>query len=1373
MNNNTKEKRCPKGSRRDPITKECVEIVKKDNVKESKYQIEKAMGHGARNQVEFVISNDFLYNVKNIYARKDYNAIKVEHLKKLHDKLKYQDETREGRKFIKTCPNKNSLIDAILEMQNEIRKKNGLDENVTEVGETVPEIPTPMEEKSKPLDESIFENSIKIPSFIIDKDDTSNREVDLGEIPKNKEDAEYNDYLKKKELMEYNENKTKIHFENLYPTLDDPNFSSKISLFKEFDQTKYDGQIRNIEEHANKLCNAEVELSPHQMFVKNFMSNKTPYNGLLLYHGVGTGKTCSAIGISEEHRKITAQHGNKKRTIIVASPNVQDNFRNQLFDENKLVEKNNIWSVERSCVGNDFLKEINPSNTLGLQREFIVRQIKSIINNNYVFMGYTEFSRYIQKKVKIDDSVDVKTKKRLYQDKLQKLFNDRLVIIDEVHNIRISDDNKQKQLGRQMIDVAKYSNNMKILLLSATPMYNSYREIIWIINLLNSNDNRGTLKTDEIFKKDGTFTDNGEELLQRKLVGYISYIRGENPYSFPFRIYPEHFEPNNNPKKYPEIQFNKKEISKPIQHIPLYYSTMGEFQAASYKKVITNLSESEKISFENMEAFGYTLLQKPIEATTITYPSIDSEKEFYTGKTGLQHVMKFKTQTNPKPMKYDYSYKPEVLKEYGNIFSLEKLKLYSGKLHKIGNIIKKSNGVILIYSQYIEGGVIPVALMLEEMGFRRHTSNPSGKSLFKDAPSEGIDYRNYKPKSSFKNEKDFKQANYCMITGDVNFSYDNNIEIKKITSQDNKDGEIIKVVIISKAASEGIDFKFIRQIHIIEPWYNMNRIEQIIGRGVRQGGHCFLPFKDRNVEIYLHVGKENSIKHETPDMYLYRLAENKAIQIGNITRMLKNVSVDCVLNIGQTNFTIEKLQEQEENKEIKIKLSSGKLIDYKVGDRPYSELCDYKDNCSYKCLSTIDFKDKEIINTNYTNEYAVMNYNVIVKRIKNAFVLHNIYKKDDLINEINSQRVYPTDQILYVLSQMIDHKSELINDSFGRTGTIINKDKYYAFQPLEINDESISILDRTKPIDYKHSKINFKDKLIEEPKKIDASVKTYKNILENIQNIVGKINNPSDRKPKSNDNFYIHAEHSKIYHICVNILKIPKNSYKKFIIFHFIDECNVNDKLIILKEIYFTKRKLNDTEKIFVDYFDNKMIYLKKKKCIILYHLKKNYLYEINDDNLKEVPINESNKQLFEDEKTKYKVVDKSIYYSMIGFLHKDKNDNLIIKIKDIISKTYVNYGVNATSLNKEDIIKRISCILDPVYCKTILNPSTSNEIVNDFNAFLDSKSGSDTIKSAIVVKGFCVILELICRYKDINSSDGKRYFFDLETSYINNVLNI
>ena len=70
------------------------------------------------------------------------------------------------------------------------------------------------------------------------------------------------------------------------------------------------------------------------------MSFQTPYNSLFLYHGLGTGKTCSAIGITEEMRAYMKQVGIKKRILIVASPNVQNNFKMQLFDERKLKETN-------------------------------------------------------------------------------------------------------------------------------------------------------------------------------------------------------------------------------------------------------------------------------------------------------------------------------------------------------------------------------------------------------------------------------------------------------------------------------------------------------------------------------------------------------------------------------------------------------------------------------------------------------------------------------------------------------------------------------------------------------------------------------------------------------------------------------------------------------------------------------------------------------------------------------------------------------------------------------------------------------------------------------------------------------------------------
>ncbi|NBQ56611.1 MAG: hypothetical protein EBU36_08260, partial [Verrucomicrobia bacterium] len=142
-----------------------------------------------------------------------------------------------------------------------------------------------------------------------------------------------------------------------------------------------------------------------------------------------------------------------------------------------------------------------------------------------------------------------------------------------------------------------------------------------------------------------------------------------------------------------------------------------------------------------------------------------------------------------------------------------------------------------------------------------------------------------------------------------------------MTNKENANGENVKVILISMAASEGLDFKNIRQIHILEPWYNMNRVEQIIGRGVRNLSHCHLPFEDRNVEIYLH-GTVLDYNEEAADVYVYRSAERKAIQIGRVTRVLKEISVDCLLNLAQTNFTETKLLDEVANRDIRIHLSS-------------------------------------------------------------------------------------------------------------------------------------------------------------------------------------------------------------------------------------------------------------------------------------------------------------------------------------------------------------------------------------------------------------------------------------------------------------------
>jgi hypothetical protein len=295
--------------------------------------------------------------------------------------------------------------------------------------------------------------------------------------------------------------------EFLYPVLDDPNFNLKIAQKAEFSDTKYDGEIRDVEKYANVLKTAEYELLPQQLFVRNFLSFQTPYNSLLLFHGLGSGKTCSAIGVCEEMRDYLKQIGITKRIIIVASPNVQDNFRLQLFDERKLKEVNGIWTMT-GCLGNKLLKDINPTGMKGLKRETVIQQVNHLINSSYSFQGYTQFSNEIVKKAGNQrDSNEVKIRN------LENEYSDRLLVIDEVHNIRISDDNVNKQIAKNLMYLVCVVSNMRLLLLSATPMFNSYTEIVWLLNLMNMNDRRGIVSISDIFDKNGDWKkEDGKEI---------------------------------------------------------------------------------------------------------------------------------------------------------------------------------------------------------------------------------------------------------------------------------------------------------------------------------------------------------------------------------------------------------------------------------------------------------------------------------------------------------------------------------------------------------------------------------------------------------------------------------------------------------------------------------------------------------------------------------------------------------------------------------------------------------------------------------------------------------------------------------------------
>jgi len=1307
-----------------------------------------------------------------------------------------------------------------------IPPKDSVVESIEEEPEQFPEEPFIINELDEDSEPSIIEeNAIIIekeaePSIEDSESSTEPfiEEIEEESIPETQDEKELNKKLLQKELEEYENAKSNNDYDYLYPTLNDPNFNIKIAKRKEFNDTKYDGTIYDIRKQTDLLCNADFELMPHQLFIKNLLSFQTPYNSLLLYNSLGTGKTCSAIGVAEEMRAYMKQVGIRHKILVVASPNVQANFRMQLFDERKLKQENGLWNLN-TCIGSALIKEINPTNLKGVSRERVISQIRSIINTFYIFMGYIELANYITKKTVVSDESgfsDIE-RKSMEIKKIKRFFNNRLIIIDEVHNIRMTDDNKNKRTATLLMKVARYSENMRLLLLSATPMYNSYKEIIWLVKLMNINDKRASIDENDVFDKDGNFkeikdseaisgkaiseaeegkTEGGKELLQRKLIGYISYVRGENPYTFPYRIYPSTFSPENTitPEKYPTIQMNKKPIEEPIKNIPVYTSIIGEYQQKGYEFILENMrkksfnksntygDETIMPSFENMERFGYNILQIPLEALNIVYPSSQMDQlisqkniedlpfnqelnnEIITnivGKTGLSNIMTYTSVSSPQPLRYNFEYKPNVLEKYGKIFSQEHIGKYSNKIAKICECVMNSNGIVLVYSQYIDGGVVPIALALEELGFARYCSDPNGKSLLK-TPNEPLDALTLKPKSQVT--ENFKQARYVMITGDAAFSPNNTADIKYITNSDNKNGELVKVVLISKAASEGLDFKNIRQVHILEPWYNMNRIEQIIGRGVRNLSHCMLPFEERNVEIYLHSTLPSN-GEEPADLYVYRLAEKKALQIGRVTRLLKEVATDCILNIGQTNFTVEKLLELAENQNIKINLSSKKTIDYKIGDKPFTDICDYMDNCSFTCSPNATISESEIVKDTYNDEYVKMNYPIILKRIRQLFREQPFYKKDMLINLINVLKEYPKEQIYYTLTQLIDNKNEYLFDQYGRRGYLVNKDDYYIFQPIEITNEKASIYERSVPVDYKRESLSLElpkqfdtmsiqeidnnqeqPILDEEKREPEISIsRTYEQVFDDIKKSLDIALN-SNEIETGDTNWFKHT--SFVLDILKEAHEIPIEFIVKYIFYHYLDCCPIEDKLTLIQYIYKSDYQIQeDSEYIIKKYFDEKIGETRNTRFIVLTDktLLKIYIWKENQwIESRQVDREKVNDAI----QAKYLIARDNIN-KFVGFIHLFKNNEMHFKTKDI-SQQRNNKGALCSNAGKSDIVKRLNSVLEE-------------------NDYQDEKI------EGILKIGLCVIMEMTLRYFTETNFKGRKkvYFMDGETTLINKITEI
>jgi hypothetical protein len=604
-----------------------------------------------------------------------------------------------------------------------------------------------------------------------------------------------------------------------------------------------------------------------------------------------------------------------------------------------------------------------------------------------------------------------------------------------------------------------------------------------------------------------------------------------------------------------------------------------------------------------------------------------------------------------------------------------------------------------------------------------------------------------------------------MITGDPRLSPNNDFEVKGLTSEDNKDGNKIKVILISRAGSEGIDFKFIRQVHILDPWYNMNRPEQIIGRAVRNLSHKDLPFEKRNVLIFMYGTILDNNIEESADLYVYRVAEYKAIQIGKVTRLLKETAVDCIINHDQTKFTQENFQSNLKEP-ITQELSTGKILnDYKIGDAPFSPSCDYMAECNFNCRPNGTIDENNLNEDTYDEKFIAMNSEKILQRIRMLFKETFFYKKETLLKAIRTPKEYPYVQIYFALTQLIDDENEFIVDKYGRNGRLVNISDYYLFQPIELKDKNISIFERSVPIDYKHDTINFEINQKAVKPVIDKRNLNKNNTQEEIDFPEGKnivyemkvnyniaIGFLKERKvPRADDNWYKH---------CGIVMKKMSTEYVdskkyllKFLVAHMIELLLFDDKINVMNYIYSLKTETmkNDSLELFIrEYFQINSITSKKFSAFIMYKLNKRIIMILDDTNkwIQATPEDERDIALLKETKD-FLTFNKNDYSQYVGFMgYKKGNKYLAFKTKDMNSKR--DTGAICEDATKDKNLTQLNNIVGE---DKYTNQST--KAVKD--------TDGNIVKELVGNTELCVLKEFIIRYFNAIEKDNKKYFLTPE----------
>uniref|UniRef100_A0A6C0CYE9 Helicase C-terminal domain-containing protein n=1 Tax=viral metagenome TaxID=1070528 RepID=A0A6C0CYE9_9ZZZZ len=309
---------------------------------------------------------------------------------------------------------------------------------------------------------------------------------------------------------------------------------------------------------------------------------------------------------------------------------------------------------------------------------------------------------------------------------------------------------------------------------------------------------------------DNTIDDRRRILLKRMIMGLVSYypIDRSSIKNMPSIVEPVKTE-----------QYNNYSISNDIniEMCPMSSSQFIKYEVVWKSQKEKAIKMSKKAIYDD-DTFDYHIRTR--QACNMVYDN-DKFRTVKSDESNKNMIVKMKQD------EYNNLQKNNRLSYDGG------LKFLSPKFYKlIKNINKyikdgKSTGKILFYSEF---------------------RSDAGSEIF-----EQVLISNGYTKYDYTNTDDkYDGLRYTFITGmESDLERKNNKEA--FNDIDNLYGNKIQIMIISSAGAEGISLTAVRQVHILEPYWNFVRINQVFGRAIRLGSHNDLPESKRNVEQYLYL----------------------------------------------------------------------------------------------------------------------------------------------------------------------------------------------------------------------------------------------------------------------------------------------------------------------------------------------------------------------------------------------------------------------------------------------------------------------------------------------------------------------------------------